>query len=67
MNLYMKTTIETSKMWSIYTVWSLYTGSIAWNVYLWGPVKCGVYKQGVLYTGGFRAGLTAYERIVFFS
>ncbi len=32
--------------------WSLYAGSIAWKVYPWGPVKCGLYKQVVLYTGG---------------
>ena len=28
--------------------WSLYAGSIAWDVYNWGPVKCGLYKQVVL-------------------
>ena len=33
--------------------WSLYAGSITWKVYLWGFVKCGLYKQVV-----FRAGLT---------
>ena len=25
--------------------WSLHAGSIAWNVYTWGPVQCGLYKQ----------------------
>ncbi len=28
--------------------WSLYTGSIRWKAYLWGPVKCGLYRQVVL-------------------
>ena len=27
--------------------WSLYAGSITLTVYLWGPVKCGLYKQVV--------------------
>ena len=27
--------------------WSLYAGSIAWKIYTWGPVKCGLYKQVV--------------------
>ncbi len=27
--------------------WSLYAGSIAWKVYLWVLVKCGLYKQVV--------------------
>ncbi len=27
--------------------WSLYADSIAWKVYPWGPVKCGLYKQVV--------------------
>ncbi len=35
---------------------SLYAGSIAWKIYTWGTVKCGLYKQVV-----FRAGLTVLE------
>ncbi len=31
--------------------WSLYAGLITWKVYLWGLVKCGLYKQVVfIYT-----------------
>ena len=29
---------------ALYT-FGLYPGSIAWKVYTWGPVKCGLYKQ----------------------
>ncbi len=35
--------------------WSLYAGSITWEVYPWGPVKCGLYKQVV-----FRRGLIVF-------
>ncbi len=27
--------------------WSLYAVRITWKVYLWGPVKCDLYKQVV--------------------
>ncbi len=33
--------------------WSLYADSVAWIIYTWGSVKCGLYKQIV-----FRPGLT---------
>ncbi len=36
--------------------WSLYVGSITWKVYLWGPVKCGLYKQ-VAFRGGLTTGI----------
>ncbi len=35
--------------------WSLYTSSITWKGYHWGPVQCGLYKQVVLYTGGLQS------------
>ncbi len=28
--------------------WSLYLGSLILEVYPWGPVKCGLYKQVVI-------------------
>ncbi len=27
--------------------WSLYAGSMTWEVYPWGPVKCDLHKQVV--------------------
>ncbi len=27
--------------------WSLYAGSITWNLYPWCPIKCGLYEQVV--------------------
>ncbi len=39
--------------------WSLYAGSIIWKVYLWGPVKCGLYIQVA-----FRAGLTGTCKMI---
>ncbi len=44
-----------------YTVhrWSLYTDSITWKLYFWGPVKCGLYKQLIfIYRWSLRAELT---------
>ena len=41
--------------------WSLCTGSITWKIYSWEPVKCGLYKQVILYIQVvFREGLSAY-------
>ncbi len=31
--------------------WCLYADSIAWKVYTWGPVKCGLHKQVVFIYG----------------
>ncbi len=31
--------------------WSLDTGSITWKIYLWGPIKCGLYMQVVVGAG----------------
>ncbi len=51
--------------------WSLYTGSIAWKVYLWGLVKCGLCKQVVficrwsLEQVDLIPSLTANDRFVF--
>ena len=28
-------------------MWFLYTDSIAWEVYTWGLIKCGLYKRVV--------------------
>ncbi len=39
--LYIKTTLGTNKMWSLYTG-GLYAGSIAWKV------ECSLYKQMVI-------------------
>ncbi len=35
--------------------WSLYTGTITWKVYPWGPIKCCLYKHVI-----FRLGLTVW-------
>ena len=43
---YIKTTLGTNEIWSLYTG-GLYAGSITSKVYLWGPVKCGLYQQVV--------------------
>ncbi len=43
--------------------WSLYAGSITGEVYHWGPVNCGLYKQvpgGLYIQVVFRAGWPIY-------
>ncbi len=48
--------------------WSLYAGSIAWELYTWGPVKYGLYKTVGLYIQVvFRAGFTVYVTHYFHS
>ncbi len=43
--------------------WSLYAAAIAWEVYTWGPVKCGLYKQ-VVCTAALTVVLSGYLDVV---
>ena len=46
-NLYIKITLRDQQNVVLIHKWSLYADSIAWKVYTWGSVQCGLYKAGV--------------------
>ena len=47
--------------------WSLYPGSITWNVYPWGVVRCGFIGRWSVYTGSFLEQVGLYSQSHVFS